>query len=314
MKSLKKGDFYVVPRFTWDNLSMESGALRDIYSIIYNISQDGDSSCKCTVQYFMDLTRQSERTVRSIIKQLVEAGYVTRVRVGSGPGSYVEYRANLEIVEKCRMGANFAPIGMGAKSSENGCKTPQKWVQNLPPNNNNIIIINNIFLPRVRAKEVAEKEEEILYNLFYWKNAQAPKKEVQNCLANWALSDRQAYGHTLDTQEKILRWADGWELKTGTKRVEPSFLASLNNIYGQLYKCGEEALAAMLVKESIRVVEKADGTIGMVLPAAFLDWFNNTMLPAVKEGNAPAEWSFITASMKAYARGRYINFYALKEQ
>ena len=314
MKSLKRGDFYTVPRITWDNLAMKSGPMRDIYSVIHNISQDGDSACACTIKYFMNITGASERTVQDIIHQLVEAGYISRTEVGSGRGSYVEYRVNLEIVDACRKGAKFAPIRKGAICDTKGCKIEQKRVQNLHPENTNIVLYKTIFLPRVRAEEVAEKEEEILYNLFYWKNAQAPKKEVQNCLANWALSDRQAYGHALDTQEKILRWADGWELKTGTKRVDPSFLESLNNIYGQLYKCGEDALAATLVNESIMVVEKADGTIGMVLPAAFLRWFNKTMLPAVKDGNAPAEWSCITASMQAYANGRYINFYALKEQ
>ena len=136
MKLAKPGDYYVTLRFVWENLGLESGPMRDIYSIIYGFSHDGESACCCTTKHFMEWTGASERSVQYILDSLEASKYITRDKIGWGPKSYTEYRANLEIVEECRKGAKYAPIIKGAKSRKNRCKTVQEKVQILHPYNN----------------------------------------------------------------------------------------------------------------------------------------------------------------------------------
>ncbi len=79
-------------------------------------------------------TRQSERSVQYQLRRMEESGWLVLVNAGLGGrrrgfgegGKTRQYRINPEWLK----GAEIAPFGKGAKSSDQGCKTAQKRVQN----------------------------------------------------------------------------------------------------------------------------------------------------------------------------------------
>ena len=275
MKLAKPGDYYLTLRFTWENLRLDSGPMRDIYSIIYGFSHDGASSCASTIKHFMDWTGASKREVLYILQALEEAGYITRERVGRGPNSYTEYRACLDIVEACRIGAKYAPIKIGAKRSNNRCKITQKKVQILHPISNNIIIYNKIILPRVRAEEARTKEE--LYKFFFWKNAAKPQVEVEGFWRSAELAEwKDNKGRDLDTQKKVIVWADGWEIRGGSPRTDPKFLKFWNWLYAWLLVENNpmaNALGDLRIRGTV-----SETTITIALSKDLQEWFEGTLL------------------------------------
>ena len=261
----------------WENLRLESGPMRDIYAIIYGFSQDGDSACACTLKYFEEWTGASERNVQYCLNALVDAGYITKEKVNWGPNSFTEYRANLEIVEECRKGAKYAPIEKGAKTCKKRCKNVQKKVQILHPDNNNIIIYKNIILSRMGAKQ--QKEEKNIYDYFFWKNAAAPRKETDAFL-RWAeLGEwKDGKGRELDTQRKVLAWADGWEMRNGSARTDAHFLKFWNYLYSWLLVEGNPIAGEFIDPKIAATV--TDSAITIALPEKLMNtieelWVNS---------------------------------------
>lgn len=275
MKLAKPGDYYLTLRFMWENLYMGSGMMRDIFAIIYGFSQDGESACACNIKYFMDWTGASERAVQYTLNALEEAGYITKTPVGSGRGSYIEYRVNPEIIEECKKGAKFSPIKKGAKRSIKGCKMTQKRVQFFPVDNNKIIIYNKLILPRVGARDARRKEE--LYKFFFWKNAVKPQVEVEGFWRSAELAEwKDGKGRDLDTQKKVLVWADGWEIRGGAPRTDPKFLKFWNWLYAWLLVENNpmaNALGDLRIRGTV-----SDSTITIALSKDLQEWFEGTLL------------------------------------
>lgn len=294
-----KGQYYVVPKFVIDGLGLESGPMRDIYAIIYGFSQDGESACECNVQYFMDWTMASERTVRSIISDLAHAGYILRTEIGTGRGSYVEYRANMDIVAEIEKGAKFAPIEKGANRNAKGCKSAQKRVQNLHPDNN-IIIYNNYFLRDARTMEEQKRE---LFNFFFWKNSNNPKAEVEAFCRVAELNEwKDSKGRKLDTFRKRIIWADGWEMKNGKDRVNPYFLAMWNEIYKELLRTNDP-MAERIINTLISVKSDAKNIL-LECPQEVIDWIEGVIVP---QGRSSKIYNLITSFMK----GRKLHYQPL---
>lgn len=297
MRALAKGQFFVVPRFVVENLGLESGPMRDIYCIIYNISQDGSSACECTVKYFMDWTGASERTVRSILGELVKAGYITRTEIGSGRGSTVEYMATPDVVEACKKGANFAPIKKGANPAEKGANSCRKGCKSCTQDNNNIIIYNNFSSRVPRARK---DEEEEIYKFFYFRNAAKPRAEMEaffrvNDLNGWV----DSRGRVLDSWRKKLVWASGWRLQEGGNRVNGAFLDCWCAIYGEALRLSDP-MAASLVDSRLRL--ESDRTMAVLHCSAELkDWLEEQIL----------QKGFVWRTLGSFLQGRKFSYQIL---
>lgn len=297
MRALAKGQFFVVPRFVVENLGLESGPMRDIYCIIYNISQDGSSACECTVKYFMDWTGASERNVRSILGELVKAGYITRTEIGSGRGSTVEYMATPDVVEACKKGANFAPIKKGANPAEKGANSCRKGCKSCTQDNNNIIIYNNFSSRVPRARK---DEEEEIYKFFYFRNAAKPRAEMEaffrvNDLNGWV----DSRGRALDSWRKKLVWAAGWRLQEGGNRVNGAFLDCWCAIYGEALRLSDP-MAASLVDSRLRL--ESDRTMAVLHCSVELkDWLEEQI----------CQKGFVWRTLGSFLQGRKFSYQIL---
>ncbi len=225
-----------------------SGPSLIIYAIIYGFSQDGVTACRCHLTYFQEWADVCERTARSIISDLVRAGYIRRTALGEGRGALVEYRANLEIASQAQKGAKFAPIIKGANKSEKGAKSCTKGGK-ICQQDNNIIIYKNIFFPtREDSLATEEGRKEEIFKLFFFKNSANPLAEVDefyrvNVLGEW----KDGQGRKMDTSiGKLLAWADGWNLKKGANRVNEYFLNAWREIYNEAVRLSDPIAEKLL--------------------------------------------------------------------
>ena len=277
MKKQANGSFYTVPKFVVSALKLESGPIRDIYSIIYGFSQDGESGCECTRQYFEEWTLQSRSTVQRCLSDLIASGLVKVVKVGMGRGSYNRYIADLEVLDEIEKGFKLTPFLKGSNLSKKGFKSEQKRVQNCTDTiyKNNIIIYNNISFARTRdTRTMQEEEKKNFITLFYFKNCQLPKSEMEafvrvNEMSGWVDSK----GRPIDTARKRLIWADGWKIQGAVGRVNEYFLECWKAIYNEALRRGD-SIADQLLDTRIRC-ESNKQEVLLTLPASVREYLED---------------------------------------
>ena len=110
------------------------------------------------------------------------------------------------------------------------------------------------------AKE--QKEEENISEFFFWKNAAEPRMEARGFIREAELAEwKDARGRSLDTQRKVLTWADGWELRHGSQRTDPKFLKLWNMLYCFLLIEGNPVAPHLLSKRVSFECTDADCTL-----------------------------------------------------
>lgn len=298
MKKEAKGSYYVVPQHAVFDLNLESGPLRDIYSIIYGFSQDGESGCECTLQYFMDWTKQSRATVKRTLAQLEEAGLIIRVRVGMGRGGYVKYMTNLAEVDQIKKGFKLSPFEKGFKNERKGFKNAEKGVQ-IEPQDNNIIIYKNIFFFACAqdARALLEEEKKNFFILFFFKNVKNPRAEVEafiraNELASW----EDSRGRKIDSPWKRLIWADGWPVQGAGGRVNSYFLELWKAIHNEAMRMGDPIVGSLM--SSKITCESDKSTVLLTLPSNVREWL---------EGHISAN-DRIGELIDSFKKGRELNY------
>lgn len=277
MEKHLKGSFYVVPKFVVSQLELECGPLRDLYSIIYGFSQDGESGCECNMEYFQRWLLLSESTIRRALQLLEAAELITRVQVGMGRGSYIRYTANLETLDKIQKGVILTPIKRVSNTTEKGVKLTEKGCQIDADTlyKNNIIIYNNISFARTRdTRAMQEEEKKNFITLFFFKNCQLPKLEMEafvrvNEMSGWVDSK----GRPIDTARKRLIWADGWKIQGSVGRVNEYFLECWKAIYNEALRRGD-AIADQLLDTRIRC-ESNKQEVLLTLPAAVREYLED---------------------------------------
>lgn len=280
-----------------------SGPSLIVYAIIYGFSQDGVTACRCHLSYFQEWADVCERTARSIISDLVRAGYIRRIALGEGRGALVEYRANLEIASKAQKGAKFAPINKGANISDKGAKSYTKGGK-ICRQDNNIIIYKNIFFQAREDSLATEKgRKEEIYKLFFFKNSTSPNVEVEefyrvNVLNDW----KDGKGAKMDTSmSKLLAWADGWNLKSGSNRTNSYFLNAWREIYNDTI-ARFDPMAKRLLDPRIKCNSDSQQVL-ITAPKPLVSWLEKYLV----EGN-----NRIADVMRAFCRGRKLMYNLLE--
>jgi hypothetical protein len=280
-----------------------SGPSLIVYAIIYGFSQDGVTACRCHLSYFQEWADVCERTARSIISDLVRAGYIRRIALGEGRGALVEYRANLEIASKAQKGAKFAPINKGANISDKGAKSCTKGGK-ICRQDNNIIIYKNIFFQAREDSLATEKgRKEEIYKLFFFKNSTSPNVEVEefyrvNVLNDW----KNGKGAKMDTSmSKLLAWADGWNLKGGSNRTNSYFLNAWREIYNDAI-ARFDPMAKRLLDPRIKCDSDSQQVL-ITAPKPLVSWLEKYLV----EGN-----NRIADVMRGFCRGRKLMYNLLE--
>lgn len=135
-RRIKDENFYQVSGWMLNRLGLKGTAL-DVYAIIYAFSQDGESWFTGSIQYLMDFTNASRRTIINTLQDLTSKGFLDK-RVGIVNGvQYNNYKAIIDPI--LEGGAEIAPVqklhGGGAEIAQKGVQKLHTGGAEIAPNN-----------------------------------------------------------------------------------------------------------------------------------------------------------------------------------
>ncbi|MBR6873065.1 MAG: conserved phage C-terminal domain-containing protein [Ruminococcus sp.] len=198
MKASKIGDdnYFQISGWMINRLGLK-GTLLKIFAIIYGFSQDGESRFAGSLQYLMDFTGASRRTVIYSLKELTEKGYLIKHETEKNGIKFNEYEIAPGVQKLHGVSAEIAPEGV-QKLHRGGAKiAPNNIEDNIDLDNkiNNIIsYLNEKAQTSYRAS--GKETQRLLKNLLTGKNPYTVddcKKVIDNMVQAWAGTEFEQY-------------------------------------------------------------------------------------------------------------------------
>ena len=226
-----------------------SGVSLLVFAVIHGFTKDGEQHYRAFPEDLMRWTGASERSIKGVLKSLLEAGYINRSKVVYRGKSTFEYWTNYEdllervaggeTLEKPK-GAKFAPLAKVQELHPNDAKIAPIKVQNLPCKGAEIAPepINNVvkhsckhsdkYLFHLDAAQqvgpIRQEEKREFYIIFFEKKAADPAAQVTKFVNYYeSLGWENADGRRYDTPAKRRGLAMMWECKGGAPRLTADF-------------------------------------------------------------------------------------------
>ena len=244
----KRNDYIVIQEPMISTLGL-SGVSLLVFAVIHGFTKDGEQHYRAFPEDLMRWTGASERSIKGVLKSLLEAGYINRSKVVYRGKSTFEYWTNYEdllervsggeTLEKPK-GAKFAPLAKVQELHPNDAKIAPIKVQNLPCKGAEIAPepINNVVKHSCKhsdkylfhldaAKQVGpirQEEKREFYRIFFEKNAADPAAQVTKFVNYYeSLGWENADGRRYDTPAKRRGLAMMWECKGSAPRLTADF-------------------------------------------------------------------------------------------
>ena len=238
---MKRNDYIVIQEPMISTLGL-SGVSLLVFAVIHGFTKDGEQHYRAFPEDLMRWTGASERSVKGVLKSLLDSGYINRSKVTYRGKSTFEYWTNYDelldrvsagdVLQKPK-GAKFAPLAKVQKLHPNSAEIAPIKVQNLPckgaeiaPEPNNNVVkhtskhTSNYFFNLDAARQtgpIRQEEEQEFFRIFFEKNAADPAAEVKRFISfNESRGWESADGRRYDTPMKRRGLAWMWELKKGT--------------------------------------------------------------------------------------------------
>ena len=238
---MKRNDYIVIQEPMISTLGL-SGVSLLVFAVIHGFTKDGEQHYRAFPEDLMRWTGASERSIKGVLKSLLDSGYINRSKVVYRGKSTFEYWTNYdelidrvsagEVLKKPK-GAKFAPLSKVQELHPSDAKTAPIKVQNLPCKGAEIApepIYNvvkhtskhsdNYFFHLDVARQtgpIQQEEKQEFFRIFFEKNAADPAAEVKRFInynesRGWESPDGRRYDTPL--KRRGLAWM--WELKKGT--------------------------------------------------------------------------------------------------
>lgn len=244
----KRTDYIVIQEPMISALGL-SGVSLLVFAVIHGFTKDGEQHYRAFPEDLMKWTGASERSIKGVLKDLLERGFINRSKVVYRGKSTFEYWTNYEELldrvaggetfEKPK-GAKFAPLAKVQDLHPSDAKIAPVKVQNLPckgaetapePNNNVVKHTcnnsdNYFFHLDVSRKPgpIQQEEKQEFFRIFFEKNAADPAAEVKRFLNfNESRGWESADGRRYDTPAKRRGLAWMWECKASSPRLTAEF-------------------------------------------------------------------------------------------
>lgn len=244
----KRNDYIVIQEPMISTLGL-SGVSLLVFAVIHGFTKDGEQHYRAFPEDLMRWTGASERSIKGVLKSLLESGYINRSKVVYRGKSTFEYWTNYEdllervaggeTLEKPK-GAKFAPLTKVQELHPNDAKIAPIKVQNLPCKGAEIAPepINNVvkhsckhsdkYLFHLDAAQqvgpIRQEEKREFYRVFFEKNAADPAAQVTKFVNYYeSLGWENADGRRYDTPAKRRGLAMMWECKGSTPRLTADF-------------------------------------------------------------------------------------------
>ena len=244
----KRTDYIVIQEPMISALGL-SGVSLLVFAVIHGFTKDGEQHYRAFPEDLMKWTGASERSIKGVLKDLLERGFINRSKVVYRGKSTFEYWTNYEELldrvaggetfEKPK-GAKFAPLAKVQDLHPSSAEIAPVKVQNLPckgaeiaPDPNYNVVKHTCkhsdkYLYHLDAARqtgpIKPEERREFIRIFFEKNAADPAAEAKKFenyyeSLGWEAKDGRRY----DTPAKRRGLAWNWELKSGAGRLSADF-------------------------------------------------------------------------------------------
>jgi len=250
----KRNDYIVIQEPMISALGL-SGISLLVFAVIHGFTKDGEQHYRAFPEDLMKWTGASERSVKAVLKSLLDKGYINRSKVVYRGKSTFEYWTNYEdLLERVSAGESLEPYNLYEKAK--GAETaPLEKVQKLHPSDAETAPIkvqklhckgaetapepiNNVVKHSCKHSDkyffhldaarrpcpIQPEERREFYRIFWEKNAADPAAEAKRFenyyeSLGWEAKDGRRY----DTPMKRRGLARMWELKSGAGRLSADY-------------------------------------------------------------------------------------------
>lgn len=250
----KRNDYIVIQEPMISALGL-SGISLLVFAVIHGFTKDGEQHYRAFPEDLMKWTGASERSIKAVLKSLLDKGYINRSKVVYRGKSTFEYWTNYEdllervsageslepynLYEKVK-GAETAPLEKVQKLHSSDAETAPEKVQKLhckgaetaPEPIDNVVKhsckhSDKYFFHLDAARRpcpIQPEERREFYRIFWEKNAADPAAEAKRFenyyeSLGWESKDGRRY----DTPMKRRGLARMWELKSGAGRLSADY-------------------------------------------------------------------------------------------
>lgn len=250
----KRNDYIVIQEPMISALGL-SGISLLVFAVIHGFTKDGEQHYRAFPEDLMKWTGASERSIKAVLKSLLDKGYINRSKVVYRGKSTFEYWTNYEdLLERVSAGESLEPYNLYEKAK--GAETaPLEKVQKLHPSDAETAPekvqklhckgaetapepIDNVVKHSCKHSDkyffhldaarrpcpIQPEERREFYRIFWEKNAADPAAEVKRFenyyeSMGWEAKDGRRY----DTPMKRRGLAWMWELKSGAGRLSADY-------------------------------------------------------------------------------------------
>lgn len=250
----KRNDYIVIQEPMISALGL-SGISLLVFAVIHGFTKDGEQHYRAFPEDLMKWTGASERSVKAVLKSLLDKGYINRSKVVYRGKSTFEYWTNYEdLLERVSAGEPLGPYNLYEK--DKGAETaPLEKVQNLHPSDAETAPIkvqklhckgaetapepiNNVVKHSCKHSDkylfhldvaqrvgpIRQEEKREFYRIFFEKNAADPAAQVTKFVNYYeSLGWENADGRRYDTPAKRRGLAMMWECKGSAPRLTADF-------------------------------------------------------------------------------------------
>lgn len=250
----KRNDYIVIQEPMISALGL-SGISLLVFAVIHGFTKDGEQHYRAFPEDLMKWTGASERSVKAVLKSLLDKGYINRSKVVYRGKSTFEYWTNYEdLLERVSAGESLEPYNLYEKA-KGAVSAPLEKVQKLHPNDAETAPekvqklhckgaetapepIDNVVKHSCKHSDkyffhldaarrpcpIQPEERREFYRIFWEKNAADPAAEAKRFenyyeSLGWEAKDGRRY----DTPMKRRGLARMWELKSGAGRLSADY-------------------------------------------------------------------------------------------
>ena len=216
---VKDDNFFLVSGWMLNRLNLKGTALH-VFAIIYGFSQDGEGSYTGSLQYLMDFTNTTKKTIISTLQELVEKGYLIKTENYINGVKFNTYKSS-PLVKKLHQGSE--------EITPDPVKNLHQGSEEITPNN---ISINKSNINKDIVNEVIELYHSICVSFPTIRAvSEKRKKAVAKLLKTYSMEDFRKLFENAESSSFLKGTGGGWKASFDWLIKEDNLLKVLEGNY-----------------------------------------------------------------------------------
>ena len=226
---VKDDNYFLVSGWMLNRLNLKGTALH-VFAIIYGFSQDGEGSYTGSLQYLMDFTNTTKKTIISTLKELVDQGYLTKTENCINGVKFNTYKVSTLLVKKLHQGSE--------EITPDPVKNLHQGGEKITPNN---ISINKENISKDIVNEIVDLYHSICVSFPSLRALSAArKKKVRTLLDKYSIEDFRKVFENAEASSFLKGSDGGWKASFDWMLKEDKFLNILEGNYADKSRRGRK--------------------------------------------------------------------------